>query len=277
VVDGQLGQALVLVPGRGPPVEGRDQRGLAPLQLGQEQLAEQLVLRWSTSTSRRFEPASDSSTSSDPLTPRTASHRGPDSWSSTAVRVRKVTVGSERRASRPDGGGAAAAWPLPANPAPAPAGRSSAAAANEARYSPTGQPPVRSSSSATWLSLRRTPACSSSALASWPSMASWSGPTSTSWPLGRDRASGSDGRAREARASWDPAGRRSATSATASRQSWLASSSRLSRTTLTGRVSDDRPATNRGIRLAGVAAPGEARVWNTSGSIGCTRSRAAAR
>jgi hypothetical protein len=44
VVDGQLGQALGLVPVGGPPVELGHPPGLAPLQLGQEQLPEQLVV-----------------------------------------------------------------------------------------------------------------------------------------------------------------------------------------------------------------------------------------
>jgi hypothetical protein len=44
VVDGQLGQALGLIPVGGPPVELGHPLGLAPLQLGQEQLPEQLVV-----------------------------------------------------------------------------------------------------------------------------------------------------------------------------------------------------------------------------------------
>ena len=225
----------------------------------------------------RFEPASDSSTRSDPLTWRTASHRGPDSRSRTAVRVRKATVGSDRRDSRAAGGWAATGWPLPADSAAALARCSSPAAPNEARYSPTGQPSVRSISSVTSASLSRTPACSSSALASSSSMASSSAPISSSWPLGCDTASGSDGLAREASASCERLGSRSATSATASRHSWLTSSSRLSRTTVTGRVIDASPATNLGTRLAEAAAPGEARTRAICGSIGSTRSSAAAR
>ena len=44
MVDGQLRPALVLVPGGGPPVEPVDQLGLATFQLGQQQLAEELVI-----------------------------------------------------------------------------------------------------------------------------------------------------------------------------------------------------------------------------------------
>ena len=44
MVDGQLGQPVALEEGGGPPVQLGDQLGLAALQLGQEQLPEQLVV-----------------------------------------------------------------------------------------------------------------------------------------------------------------------------------------------------------------------------------------
>ena len=44
VVDGRLLQPVGLAPGRGPPVQLRDQLGLAPPELGTEQVAEQVVV-----------------------------------------------------------------------------------------------------------------------------------------------------------------------------------------------------------------------------------------
>jgi hypothetical protein len=44
MVDGQLRQPVGLTPGRCPGVQAMDQLGLAPLQLGLEQLPEQMVV-----------------------------------------------------------------------------------------------------------------------------------------------------------------------------------------------------------------------------------------
>ena len=56
----------------------------------------------SSGTKNRFERASDSSVDADPLSSSTASHSGPDSRSSTEVRVRKRSSSAERWASSSD-------------------------------------------------------------------------------------------------------------------------------------------------------------------------------
>jgi hypothetical protein len=110
--------------------------------------------------------------------------------------------------------------------------------ASAARYSPAGHPSVRPVNPVTSASENPTPVASSSALASRWSIAS---------------------------------------SATASKQSRLPSSSTWSRTGVTGWVIAEAAATNRGTVVATTETPGEARAWNTPGSIGSTRSSATAR
>jgi hypothetical protein len=104
MVDGQLGQPVGLTPDRRSGVQFRDQLGLTLLQLGPEQLAEQVVVAVPLPLPvkrdhQQVGVSSDSSTRPDPLVARTASHSGPDRRSSTAVRVRNVISSGGRWAS----------------------------------------------------------------------------------------------------------------------------------------------------------------------------------
>ena len=99
-------------------------------------------------------------------------------------------------------------------------------------------------------------------------MARSSTPTSTTSRAARSRAIGSGGASRVPIASCDPAGRCSASSATASRQSWLETCSTWSRTSATGSAMADIAPTRRVTAVAAIEAPPSQRVRRSSpGSI----------
>jgi|GEM_PF-5554082 hypothetical protein len=79
---------------------------------------------------------------------------------------------------------------------------------------------------------------------------------------------------REASTSCDPAGSRTASSATASRHSRLSSSSRWSRTNATGAAIAETADANRGSTVPSTETPAEARAWNTPGSRRSTETQA---
>jgi hypothetical protein len=223
-----------------------------------------------------FDRRSDSRTWADPVLPRTASQSGADSRSSTAVRVRKETSRCGRRARSTDWRYSTRKRSSPANSTAAPSLDPAAFAERAARYSATGQPSVRRTSSSTSTSERSTPAARRSIRASCGLMARSSGPISSMRPPVRRRASGGGGSPRLAITSCDCSGRRSARAATASRHSQFCSRRMSSRTSTTGSAVADRQDRSHGSAVSTIGAPGAASAWNTAGSMRSIRSSATA-
>ncbi len=92
-----IDKALGLEPRRGPPVQISDHIGLAAMQLGAQQLGEQLVIaipvtRQSNGTTNRFSRSIRSNTDAEPEVCSTASHNAPLSRPNTEVCSKKLRM-----------------------------------------------------------------------------------------------------------------------------------------------------------------------------------------
>ena len=146
--------------------------------------------------------------------------------------------------------------------------------ARAARYSPTGQPSVRRTSSATSASGSSMPTARNSEFASGWVIDRSSTPTSTKPPCERSRAAGSGKASREPMAICEPSGSPTARAATASRLWRFVTASRWSRTRDTGWFMPAIAAASRRGPL--ISASDAATVRNTAGSIPSIRCNAAA-
>ena len=137
-----------------------------------------------------------------------------------------------------------------------------------ARYRPAGQPSVRSVSSASSPGSSSTPAACSSNPASRSSSRRSATPTSCTPPCARQRASGSSGASRLAIAICEPAGTYSTSAASTSRQDRLATACRSSSTSTSGRSSAASALPTRGTRFDQRGSP---RARQRIEDLGCER------